>query len=79
MADHILTLSELASYMDVPRRRLYRLITRHRGFPVFKEGRHWCVDVDAVREWLLQRFDHEAAEFAQNDKRRRPKSRRNDS
>ncbi len=65
--------------MDVPRRRLYRLITRHRGFPVFKKGRHWCVDVDAVREWLLQGFDKEAAEFAKKDKRRTSKSYRRDS
>lgn len=56
--------------MNVPRRRLYRLITRHHSFPVFKKGRHWCVDVDEVREWLLQRFHEEVDEFAKKDKRR---------
>jgi excisionase family DNA binding protein len=74
VAEQILTLSELAVYMNVPRRRLYRLVTRHHSFPVFKNGRHWCVDVDAVCEWLLDRFDEEATEFAKKDKRRTPKS-----
>ena len=73
MSERVLTLSQLAAYMGVPRRRLYRLIGTHRGFPVFKSGRHWCADVCAVREWLLQDFDQERAELAKRDKRRKPR------
>jgi excisionase family DNA binding protein len=76
VAEHILTISELASYMNVPRRCLYRLITRYHSFPVFKKGRHWCVDVDAVREWILERLDEELAELAKQDKRRTARSHR---
>jgi excisionase family DNA binding protein len=49
-----MTLSELAEYLDVPRRGLYDLIGRRDGFPAFKVGRKWCADLDDVREWLLQ-------------------------
>ncbi len=53
-AKQIMTLSELAEYLDVPRRRLYDLVERGDGFPAFKVGRKWCADLDDVREWLLQ-------------------------
>jgi excisionase family DNA binding protein len=52
-AKQIMTLSELAQYLDVPRRRLYDLIGRPEGFPAFKVGRKWCADLDDVREWLV--------------------------
>ena len=71
VAERILTISQLAAYLDVPRRRLYGLIARHPRFPVFKNGRHWCADIDAVLEWLLQEFEKEEAERTQKDRRRR--------
>ncbi|SRR5579883_1128481 len=72
-ARRILTLSQLAAYMGVPRRRLYRLIATHRGVPVFKSGRHWCADIDAFRDWLLLGFDKDQAELSNRDKRRKPR------
>ena len=71
VVERILTLSQLAAYLDVPRRRLYRLIGRHPRFPVFKNGRHWCADIHAVVEWLLQEYDTEEAKLSEKDGRRR--------
>jgi excisionase family DNA binding protein len=71
VAEHILTLSQLAVYMDVPRRRLYRLIAGQHRFPVIKHGRRWCADVDVVREWLLQEFDEDKDRVDKRDKRRK--------
>lgn len=71
VADRILTLSQLAVYLEVPRRRIYRLIARHPGFPVFKSGRHWCADIGAVLEWLLQEFEKEESKLTDKDRRRR--------
>lgn len=71
LAERILNLSQLALYIGVPRRRLYRLILRHRGFPAFKESRRWSADVATVREWLLQGFEEEEGDLAKRDRRRK--------
>jgi len=65
----VLTLSQLSAYMAVPRRQLYRVMTKYASFPVFKRGRRWCAQVDAVREWLLQDFDKEMVQQGKKDRR----------
>jgi Helix-turn-helix domain len=71
VAESLLTLSQLALYIGVPRRQLSRLIAKYSNFPAFKRGRRWYADVDALREWLLQDFDKENAELTKQDRRRR--------
>jgi hypothetical protein len=66
-----LTISQLAVYLDMPRRRLYRLIARHPSFPVFKKGNHWCAEVGPVIDWLLDDFEREKAELLEKDRRRK--------
>ena len=63
-AKQIMTFSELAEYLDVPRRRLYDLVERGDGFPAFKVGRKWCADLDEVREWLLQVSEKEGSQHS---------------
>jgi excisionase family DNA binding protein len=65
----ILSISELASYIGVPRRHVCRLIAKYSSFPAFKRGRRWYADVNALREWLLQDFDKEKAGCAKRDRR----------
>ena len=57
-----MTVTELAAYLDVPRRELY-LLAAHReatGFPVQKIGGMWLVDLRQVKHWMIQCAEAEA-------------------
>jgi excisionase family DNA binding protein len=49
-----MTFSELAAYLDVPRRALYRLLENGAGFPAYKVNSKWYADLEEVQEWLLR-------------------------
>ena len=55
-----MTIPELAEYLQVPQNTLYRLAKarRDRGFPAFKIGRNWRVNLEQVEEWLLLAWEN---------------------
>ena len=71
VAERILTLSQLAAYLDVPRRRLYGLIAR---IHVFRYSKTVVIGVRTLMQSsnrLLQEFEKEEAERTQKDRRRK--------
>jgi hypothetical protein len=55
----LLTLAELAIYLDVPRAALYELIAHedNASFPAIRLGDEWYVALEDVPEWLLRLSD----------------------
>jgi excisionase family DNA binding protein len=53
LVKRIITLSELADYLDVPRRALYKLTEVDSSFPVYRVGSRWFADLEEVQEWLI--------------------------
>lgn len=50
----LMTVSQLADYLDVSRSALYSVIGEGAGFPAYKVGSRWYADLDEVQEWLLR-------------------------
>jgi excisionase family DNA binding protein len=46
----ILTLSQVADYLQVPKSTIYRLVLRNQ-LPAFKVGREWRFDSDSLDSW----------------------------
>ena len=53
LVKRIITLSELADYLDVPRMALYKLTEIDSSFPVYRVGSRWFADLEEVQEWLI--------------------------
>jgi excisionase family DNA binding protein len=53
LVKRIITLSELANYLDVPRKALYKLMEIDSSFPVYRIGSKWFADLEEVQEWLI--------------------------
>ncbi len=68
MAEHrILTVSELASHLNVHRITIYRLL-KSGSLPGFKIGRVWRFDLDEIGTWMQSgRAAREAIELAQSE------------
>jgi excisionase family DNA binding protein len=49
----LMTLSEVADYLRVTRKTIYRLLDR-RGIPAIKVGRQWRFEKDSIDGWLRQ-------------------------
>ncbi|MFN7994816.1 MAG: helix-turn-helix domain-containing protein [Bryobacteraceae bacterium] len=49
----VLTIDELARYLDVPKSTLYRLAAEGR-IPSHKVGKHWRFRRESVNRWLDQ-------------------------
>jgi excisionase family DNA binding protein len=59
----MMALAELADYLAVPRKNLYRVIVeKDLRFPAFKVERKWCVYLEDVQAWLLRVSMRQAAE-----------------
>lgn len=54
MESDILTLEELARYLQIHRTTCYRLI-RARKLPGFKVGRDWRVNEKSLERWMRER------------------------
>jgi excisionase family DNA binding protein len=54
-----MTVKEIAKYFGIPRKRVYEMLRREAdaGFPCFRVGRGWRVDLDQMREWMCQRIE----------------------
>jgi excisionase family DNA binding protein len=52
----LVTLQELAIYLNVSPTVLYRLI-KWRQLPSFKVGRQWRLELERVQDWLIDRYD----------------------
>jgi excisionase family DNA binding protein len=55
----VMTVKEIAKYFGIPRKRVYEMLRREAdaGFPCFRVGRGWRVDLDQMREWMCQRIE----------------------
>jgi len=55
----LLTLAELANYLDVSRARLHELLGHedNANFPATRIGDEWYVALEDVPEWLLRLSD----------------------
>jgi len=53
---HLVTLAELAAYLDVSGENLLELIESedNAGFPGVRIGEEWLVNLDEVPDWLLR-------------------------
>jgi len=56
MGKEILTATEVAKYLRVPKSTLYYLATR-RKLPAFKVGRHWRFKRTKLEAWMEQQED----------------------
>jgi excisionase family DNA binding protein len=58
VSPRILTIAELAEYLRVSEARLYELLKGEAaGFPAFRVGRGWRVNLDEMRDWMCQQLD----------------------
>jgi hypothetical protein len=59
----VLTIRELAKYFRISRRQACEMLRREVpfGFPCFRAGGKWCVDLDQMREWMCQRMEEDGA------------------
>ncbi len=58
--DRLLTVKQLAMYLDVPVATLYAWRHRRQGPPGFKAGRHLRYRLSDVERWITERL-HETA------------------
>jgi excisionase family DNA binding protein len=54
--DRLLTVGELAGYLDVPVATLYAWRHRRQGPPAFKAGRHLRYRLSDVERWITERL-----------------------
>jgi len=59
--DHLLTVRELAVYLDVPVATLYAWRHRRQGPPGFKAGRHLRYRLGDVEQWIEARLQEPGA------------------
>jgi excisionase family DNA binding protein len=54
-----MTVNELAKYFGISKKRVYETLRREAvaGFPCFRIGRGWRVDLEQMREWMCQRIE----------------------
>jgi excisionase family DNA binding protein len=52
----VMTLQELATYLCISRATVYRLVQRG-GFPAFKVGRQWRVNLRLVQNYLVKNYE----------------------
>lgn len=52
----VMTLQQLATYLGIPKATIYRLVHRG-GFPAFKVGRQWCVNLRLVQNYLVKNYE----------------------
>ena len=55
----LVTLQELAIYLNVPPTALYRRIKRSQ-LPSFKVGRQWRLDLEKVQDWLIDGYERKS-------------------
>ena len=56
MSTEVVTIRDLAAYLNVPARKLY-IVAGNRektGFPAVKVGGRWLARIDQVEEWLVE-------------------------
>lgn len=53
MAEQLLTLEEVAKYLNVDRFTVYRLLAQ-KELPAFKVGNQWRFKREMIEAWLLQ-------------------------
>jgi excisionase family DNA binding protein len=60
--ERVMTTSELAQYFGVSKARVYEMLRRqaNAGFPSYRVGRGWRVDLEQMREWICQRVEDKA-------------------
>jgi excisionase family DNA binding protein len=63
VAAHVLTVPELAEYFGIPKGQVYAMLRREAdsGFPGFRAGRGWRVDLEQMREWMCQQVEEKVA------------------
>jgi excisionase family DNA binding protein len=54
MPEQLLTLEEVAKYLNVDKLTVYRLIARN-GLPAFKVGNQWRFKSEMIEQWLIKR------------------------
>ena len=59
LAAKVMTVNEIATYFGIPKRRVYEMLRREAiaGFPCFRVGRGWRVDIDQMRDWMCQQAE----------------------
>ena len=53
-AKDVLNITEMASYLDIPKSTIYKLV-RERKIPAQKVGRHWRFHKETINSWLGNR------------------------
>lgn len=56
--DRLMTIEEVAAYMQVSRFTVYRL-AKHHSIPATKIGRQWRFQKEEITRWLLQAHPNE--------------------
>ena len=61
-----MSIPELAKYLQVSQSKLYRLTRAKRtiGFPAYKVGYRWWVDLDKFQDWMVDKFERRVRSFA---------------
>jgi excisionase family DNA binding protein len=59
--DRLLTVKQLAMYLDVPVATLYAWRHRRQGPPGFRAGRHLRYRLSDVERWIAERLQETAA------------------
>ena len=54
MPDDVLTLNEVADYLKVTKRTIYRMVADHK-IPAFKVGGSWRFRLVEIDEWIKSR------------------------
>ena len=62
LAANVMTVNEIATYFGIPKRRVYEMLRREAvaGFPCFRVGRGWRVDIDQMRDWMCQQAERKS-------------------
>jgi excisionase family DNA binding protein len=58
-----MTIPELAKYFGIPKKRVYEMLRREAdaGFPGFRVGSGWRIDLEQLREWMCEKIEERAA------------------
>jgi excisionase family DNA binding protein len=58
----VMTVNEIAKYFGIPKKRVYEMLRRESvaGFPCFRVGRGWRVDMDQMRDWMCQQAERKS-------------------
>jgi excisionase family DNA binding protein len=54
----VLTVEDVADYMQVHKSTIYRLLRQHR-IPAFKVGTDWRFNIESIDEWRKSLEDHD--------------------